>query len=189
MSKKHHESLNQTQSQDEVAVFLDRVLQWLCNLQSRGVETFEEERITELGQAIARKFGVVVFCDLNRNYRNAHNFRILMDGKGKAPLMPKERDYYAALKASQFEVRVDISRKGGFFCLRPYTISRIGNASSCVPVQEKSKHLLKICDQVVRFLAENELIQVPDALLDRPIRGLNELGGEMTVMTQLFGEI
>lgn len=189
MSKKRHEFLNQIQSQDEVSVFLDRVLQWLCNLQSKDIEVFEAERVAELGQALAKKIGVVVFCDRDRNYRNAHNLRILIDEKGKAPPIPKEADYYAVLKASQFEVRVDISRKGSFFCLRSYTISPINNASFCTPVQEKSKYLLEVCEQVIHFLTENELIQIPDALLDRHVDGRSELGGEMTVITQLFGEV
>jgi hypothetical protein len=88
--------------------------------------------------------------------------------------MPKARDYYEALQASQFEVRVDISRKGGFFCLRSYSISQMDNSGSLAPAKENSKQLLKICDQIVRFLTENELIHVPEALLDRHINGRNE---------------
>lgn len=191
MSKKRHAALNsmQIQSQDEVTVFLDSVLQWLCDLQSKDVELFEEQRVAELGQAIAKKLKVAVFCDVDRNYRHAYNLRILADGKGKAPPMLKEQDYSATLKASQFEVRVDISRKGGFFYLRSYTISHVDDVSLCDPGQEKSKSLLKVCDQVIRLLMANGLIQVPDAILDRRMSGRNELGGEVTVMTQLFGEI
>ncbi|MBD1823888.1 hypothetical protein H6F51_15505 [Cyanobacteria bacterium FACHB-DQ100] len=187
MNKKQPNSINQIQGQGEAAIFLNRVLQWICSLQSKEIEIFEEERVVELSQLMAKKLGIVVFCDLDRNYRTAHNLRILIDEKGKAPAIPKERDYYTALKASQFEVRIDISRKGGFFCLRSY--SRSDNGSFYILVGEKPKHLLKICERVVHFLIKNDLIQVPDELLNRHIDGRNELGGEVTVMTQLFGEL
>ncbi|MGG6263334.1 hypothetical protein ACQ4M3_03145 [Leptolyngbya sp. AN03gr2] len=187
MNKKQPNPINQIQRQGEATIFLNRVLQWICNLQSKEIELFEEERVAELGQLMAKKLGVVVFCDLDCNYRTAHNLRILIDAKGKAPAMPKERNYYTALKASQFEMRVDISRKGGFFCVRSYTRSDDGVFHTLA--QEKPKHLLKICDQVVNFLTKNDLIQIPDEFLDRHIDGRNELGGEVTVLTQLFGEI
>jgi hypothetical protein len=189
MSKKRNEYFNQTQNQDEVTVFLNRVLQWLCDLQSQDIEFFEEQEITELGQAIAKKLGLVVFCDLDRNYRNAHNLRVLVAQKGEIPSMMKEPDYDTVSKVSQFEVRVDISRKGGFFCLRSYPLSPMGKISSNTGVQKSTKDLQKVCDQVVHFLTKNGLIQVPDALLNRHIDGRNELGGEVTVLSQLFGEL
>jgi hypothetical protein len=188
MSRKRDESLNHIQSRDEVAVFLERVLQWLCNLQTEDIELFDEQRIAELGQAIAKKLGVLVFCDPDRNYHNAHNLRILVDEKGRVPPVSKELNYHAVLKASQFEVRIDISRKGGFFCLRSYAICQTGSTSVGTQIEEKSKYLLRVCDQVARFLIAYGLIQVPDALLGYYVDGHNELGGEVTLMTQLFGE-
>ncbi|GAP94407.1 hypothetical protein [Leptolyngbya sp. NIES-2104] len=187
MNKKQPNPINQIQRQGEASTFLNRVLQWICSLQSKEIELFEEERIAELGQLMAKELGVVVFCDLDRNYRTAHNLRILIDEKGKAPSMSKERNYYNSLKVSQFEVRVDISRKGGFFCIRSY--ARSDDGSFYTLAQKKPKYLLKVCDEVVNFLTENDLIQIPDEFLDRQIDGRNELGGEVTVMTQLFGEI
>jgi len=189
MSRKCDKSLNQIQRRDEITVFLERTLQWLCNLQTEDIELFDEHWITELGQTIAKKLGVLVFCDLDRNYSTAHNLRILVDEKGGVPLVSKECDYHTALKVSQFEVRIDISRKGGFFCLRSYTISQTGNTSIGTQVEEKSKYLLKVCDQVAQFLESCGLIQVPDTLLGYHVNGRNELGGEVTLMTQLFGEI
>jgi hypothetical protein len=189
MSRKREPSLNQIQRRDEVTVFLERTLQWLCNLQTEDIELFDEQRIAELGQTIAKKLGVLVFCDLDRNYRKAHNLRILVDEKGRVPSVSKERTYHTVLKVSQFEVRVDISRKGGFFCLRSYTISQTGNTSIGTQVEARSKYLLKVCDQVAQFLESHGLIQVPDTLLSHPIDGRNELDGEVTLMTKLFGEI
>ena len=189
MSRKRDKSLGQIQRWDEVTVFLERTLQWLCNLQTEDIELFDEQRITELIQTIAKKLGVLVFCDLDRNYRKAHNLRILVNEKGGVPPVSKGRDYHAVLKVSQFEVRVDISRKGGFFCLRSYMFSQTGNTSIGNQVEGKSKYLLKVCDQVAQFLELHGLIQVPDTLLEHHIDGRNELGGEVTLMTQLFGEI
>lgn len=189
MNKKHNESHNQIQNQEEVAVFLNHILQWICDLQYQDVELFEEQKITELGQAIARKFELTVFYDFDRNYSNAYSLKILIDGKGKASLMPKDPDYYAALKVSQFEVVVDISRVGGFFCLHSHSISTEGNTSFKDPVQKKSKNLHKIYDQIARFLMmENGLVQIPDVLLKHQINGRNTFGGEVTVYTQLFRE-
>jgi hypothetical protein len=108
--------------------------------------------------------------------------------KGRSLLIEKEADYYADLKVSQFRIRIDISHKGGFFCLRAYTVLQVDNASLCVPVQDKSRRLLKICDQVVRLLNKHGLIQIPNILLERHTNGRNELGGEVTVMTKFFGE-
>ncbi|MBW4578547.1 MAG: hypothetical protein KME42_03115 [Tildeniella nuda ZEHNDER 1965/U140] len=189
MSKKRHESFDPGTDRNETAIFLDRLLQWLCDLQSKDIECFEEEPVTELAQALAKKLNGVVFCDFDRQYRNAYSLHILLDEKGNIPPLKSNDDQFTLLKVSQFDVRVDISRKGGFFCLRPYAVSPLSGAWTCIPAQERSKPLLIVCDRIIRFLTDRELIQVPDALLDRRIHGHNELGGEVTVKTQLFGEI
>lgn len=188
MGKKRRESFNVGSGRDESDVFLDRLLQWLCDLQSKEIERFEEERVTELAQSLATKLNGAVFCDFDRDYRNAYSLHILFDEKGNA-LSKSNNDYFAVLKASQFDVRVDVSRKGGFFYLRAYTVSSVNDSSFLDPIQEKSKNLLKSCDRISRFLTARGLIQVPATLLDRRIHGYNELGGEVTVKTQLFGEI
>ena len=188
MGKKRHESFNVGFGRDESDIFLDRLLQWLCDLQSKDIKRFEEEEVTELAHALAKKLNGVVFCDFDRDYRKAYSLHILFDEKGNAPSKSND-DYFAVLKASQFDVRVDISRKGGFFYLRAYRVSPVNDSSFLDPMQEKSKYLLKACDRITRFLTDRGLIQVPDALLDRRIHGHNELGGEVTVKTQLFGEI
>lgn len=188
MGKKRHESFNPGVGRDETAIFLDRLLQWLCDLQFKDVKRFEEEQVTELAQALAKKLNGAVFCDFDRNYRNAYSLHILFDEKGNAP-SKSTNDYFAVLKASQFDVRVDISRKGGFFWLRAYTVSPVNDSSFLDLVSEKSKYLLKACDRITHFLTDRELIQVPDTLLTHRIHGHNELGGEVTVKTQLFGEI
>ncbi|MBD2076478.1 hypothetical protein H6F86_21840 [Phormidium sp. FACHB-592] len=188
MGKKRHESFNAGPSRDESNVFLDRLLQWLCDLQSNDIERFDEERVTELGAALAKKLDVIVFYDPDLNYRKGYGLIILLDEKGNTPLSKPNDNHFALLKASQFEVRVNISRKGGFFFLSAYTVLPVNDSSFLNPVQEQSKYLLKACDRITRFLTDRGLIQVPDTLLDRCIHGHNELGSEVTVKTQLFGE-
>lgn len=173
------------QSRDEIAVFLDDVLQWLCDLQSKDIEIFDEKRVSEIGQRISKKLGVAVFLDPDKNYRKALNLRILIGGNS----LSKDNDYFASLKAHQFELRLDISSKGGFYCLHSFAISPSSDGSVLNPVEDEPKPLTKICDRLKPILAEEGLIPIPKALLDRPINGRNELGGVATVMTQLFGEI
>ena len=180
---------NSILSRDESAVFLDEMLQWLCELQSKELEIFDEKRFIELAEVVAKKMGVRVFCDLDRNYRNAHSLRILIDEQGKSTSASTDPDYNSAAKLSQSEIRVDISRKGGFFCLQVYVISLAETTTIFVPAQERPKPLFKLCEQLVCLLKAQGLVQVPDVLTERPINGQNELGGEVTVRTQLFGEI
>ena len=109
MGKKRHPSQSSISSRDESAVFLDDILQWLCDLQSKELEIFDEKRFIELAEVVAKKVGVRVFCDLDRNYRNAYNFLILIHEKGKSPPASTDNDYDSAAKLAQFEIRVDIS--------------------------------------------------------------------------------
>ncbi|PSB15187.1 hypothetical protein C7B65_25015 [Phormidesmis priestleyi ULC007] len=188
MGKKRHPSKSSISSRDESAVFLDEILQWLCELQSKELEIFDEKRFLELAEVVVKKMGVRVFYDLDRNYRNAYNFLILIHEQGKSPSASTDNDYDSAEKLAQFKIRVDVSRKGGFFRLRVYEISLV-DTTVLVPTQERSKSLFKLCEQLVRLLKAQGLVQIPDALIERHINGQNVLGGEVTVRTQLFGEI
>ena len=189
MGKKRHPSQSSISSRDESAVFLDEILQWLCELQSKELEIFDEKRFVELAEVVAKKMGVKVFCDLDRNYRNAYSLSILIHEQGKLPSVSTDDDYDSAAKLAQFGIRVEVSRKGGFFRLRVYAISLFDTTTSFIPTQERSKPLFKLCEQLVRLLKAQGLVQIPDALIERHMNGQNVLGGEVTVKTQLFGEI
>ncbi|MCY7277049.1 MAG: hypothetical protein LH702_25805 [Phormidesmis sp. CAN_BIN44] len=158
-------------------------------MQSKELEIFDEKRVLELAEVIAKKISVKVFCDLDRNYRNAYNLMILIDDRGKPSSASNDNDYYSAAKSAQFAIRVDISRKGGFFRLQVYAISLVDTTTGLVLTQERPKPLSKFCEQLVRLLKAQGLVQIPDAFIERHINGQNELGGEVTVKTQLFGEI
>jgi hypothetical protein len=68
----------------------------------------------------------------DRNYRNAHNLRILVDEKGRVPSVSKELNYHAVLKASQFEQSQDHLKetlKNANFIENGYETSRVSAPS------------------------------------------------------------
>ena len=100
------------------------------------------KRSTELAEVVAKKMGVKVFCDLDRNYRNAYSLSILTHEQGKLPSVSTDDDYDSAAKLAQFGIRVEVSRKGGFFRLRVYEIPLVDITTGFVPTQEHSKPLM-----------------------------------------------
>lgn len=176
----------QPNSPDEVAIFLDQVLQWICDLESPSTLLFGEEQVSELGKAIAKKFGFLVVCDFDRNYRSSYRLNVLIEDKVYGKLKDKERNLTD--KNSSFQIQIDISHKG-FFCLRSYLVTTEHLTKYLTPLPERPLSLQKTSDKIARFLTQNNLIQVPEILLDRSIQGRNELGGQVTVRSQLFGEV